>query len=51
MAILFAAGANGSADWNTPTHTVGDVVGINGRCFRLAVGTGECNEVYSLLLN
>ncbi|MCF8281636.1 MAG: hypothetical protein K9J45_14630 [Bacteroidales bacterium] len=44
---IVAAGANGFADWNTPTLTVGNVVGIDGRCFRLAVNTGECNYVYS----
>lgn len=44
---IVAAGANGFSGWDTPTLTVGDVVGINGRCFRLAVRSGVCNFTYS----
>ncbi len=45
---ITAAGVNGFSGWNTPTLTVGNVAGINGRCFRLGVRTGECNYIYSL---
>lgn len=44
---IVAAGANGFANWNTTTLTVGNVVGINGARFRLSVTSGVCNQVFS----
>ncbi len=44
---IVAAGANAFSGYNTPVLTVGNVVGINGRCFRLTVRTAECNRVNS----
>ncbi|MBI1227650.1 MAG: hypothetical protein GC192_20620 [Bacteroidetes bacterium] len=39
--------ANSMTGFDTPTLSIGDVAGLNGRCFRLAVKTGVCNNVYS----
>ncbi len=44
---IVAPGANLFSGWDTPTLTVGNVVGITGRRFRLAVSSGQCNNVFS----
>ena len=44
---LANGGVNGYAGVTTPTLTVTDVVGLNGRRYRLSVRTSECNPVYS----
>ncbi len=44
---IVAPGANFFSGWDTPTLTVGNVVGINGRRFRLSVSSGVCNQVFS----
>ncbi len=44
---LSNGGVNGYAGVTTPTLTVANVVGLNGRRYRLSVRTSECNPVYS----
>jgi hypothetical protein len=44
---ITAAGVNGYSGWDSDTLTIANVVGLNGRKFRIAVNSGVCNEIYS----
>ncbi|MCC6727491.1 MAG: T9SS type A sorting domain-containing protein [Saprospiraceae bacterium] len=47
-ANLSDGGANELDGTDSPTLSIGDNSGLNGKKFRLAVKTSECNHVYSL---